>query len=68
MAIGILHPIRTAKRLVNTMTKKIVAGIVVVSGIGAGGAMDTADDSVVGQLGHEVMRLVHYAVDQATGM
>lgn len=68
MVSRLLHPIRTAKRAINTTKKRLAAGVVVLSGFGAGGALNAADENVVGQLAQEALRLIHYIVDAATSV
>ena len=60
------HPIRWTKRKLRTTTSKVMAALLVVSGAG-GGTAAVAPDSVPGQIGHEVVRVVQYGVDNLTG-
>lgn len=63
------HPIRWAKRRLRTRTRKAVAALLAVGALGGGTGVSTAvaPDSVPGQLGTQVVRVVTFGVDKLTG-
>lgn len=61
------HPVRRAARhCTSTWTRKIATGLVLLSGTGAGTTV-LAPNTVPGQMGHQVVRVVQYEVNKLTG-
>jgi len=63
------HPIRRLKRTLRTRTRKVVATVAAFGALGGGTGISTAvaPDSIPGQVGHQVVRVITFGVDQLTG-
>lgn len=61
------HPIRWTKRKLRSTTGKVVAVLMLTSTAGTGTTAVMAPDSVPGQVGHQMVRVLEYGVDTLTG-